>query len=142
MNKKIRNATPTCEDGIQFRSQLERRIYKYLVQAGYIPLYEPDTIELCGPFRPSEPWYYEGEAQVTKSGLSKTVLKMTYTPDFRLDVNGVTFYIEAKGKENDSFPIKRKLFLSWIEKQDRHIVFAEIKTIKGLQKLLKRIESL
>lgn len=142
MNKKIRNATPKDYDGIHFRSITEVRLYRYMKKVGLSPLYEPDKILLLDSFRPSSPWYMDGKEQVTKKGKNMMVQQMTYTPDFRLDLDETTVYIEAKGNENDVFPVKRKIFLHWIERQNKPIIFAEIKTVKGLMLFLKKIHAI
>lgn len=141
-NRKIKNATPLSYDGIRFRSVLEVRLYKRLVASGYKPEYEPDTITLLPSFRPGTTWYLDGDAQTTKKGANKVILPLTYTPDFKFDAQGTTVYLEAKGFENDVFPVKRKLFLSWIERQEKPILFAEIKTLRGLNRLIERLKQL
>ena len=40
INKKIKGATTTCYNGIQFKSSLEVMIYKTLLQEGFHPKYE------------------------------------------------------------------------------------------------------
>jgi len=40
----------------------------------------------------------------------KKVLNLKYTPDFL----GVDFIIETKGRANDSFPLRWKLFKEWM----------------------------
>lgn len=140
MNKKVKNATAKVYDGIKFRSITEVRFYKFMKSKGLNPLYEKDKIVLMEAFRPSHAWYMDGAEQVIKSGEPKKISQMTYTPDFRLTYGNTTVYIEAKGNENDVFPVKRKLFLDWIEKQPKPIIFAEIKTIRGLDAFLKKLE--
>ena len=143
MNRKIKNATPYEYNGIHFRSKLEVGTYKHLVEAGYKPEYEPDVITLLPAFRPSSPWFLDGEPQVTKKGEVNIVRKKTYTPDFKLVVGEHTFYIESKGFANDRFGVERKMFLDWIEKQeDKNIHFAEIHTMRGLHKLIEKLRQL
>lgn len=135
-NLKVRNATVNEYDGIRFRSLLERRLYVFMKSVGIDVEYEPESIELIPQFRPRQPWYLDGEPKVTKKGMCNIVEGKEYTPDFRIMHNGRTIYIEAKGQPNDVYPVTRKLFLNWIERQDRDIVFAEIHSLKGLKKLL------
>lgn len=145
MNKKVKNATSKVYNGIKFRSLTEVRVYRWLRDNGYKPYYEPDSFVLLDKFKPETPWFLEGIAQTTKKGDSKTVAQMTYTPDFRLDINNaLILYIEVKGHPNDSYPLKRKLFLDWIEKHNKkytkQIQFAEIHTIVGLNKLMQQFK--
>ena len=45
-NKKIRNATECKSGNLTFKSQLEKSIYKTLLEQGFNPQYEPKTHEL------------------------------------------------------------------------------------------------
>ena len=47
VNKKIKNATSTKYDGIQFKSKLEVSVYKTLKDKGLDPLYECNKFILC-----------------------------------------------------------------------------------------------
>lgn len=139
MNKKIQNATITEYNGVKFKSKLEAQIYKCLIENNFHPEYESDTITLLPSFRPETPWFMNGRAQTTTSNKNNIIRAITYTPDFKIAINDTIIYLEVKGIENDVFPIKRKLFLNWIEKQDKHIVFVEIKSVSGLKQFLKTI---
>ena len=92
--------------------------------------------------RPSDQGPHGISTETTKKGANKVILPLTYTPDFKFDAQGTTVYLEAKGFENDVFPVKRKLFLSWIERQEKPILFAEIKTLRGLNRLIERLKQL
>lgn len=142
VNRKIKNATVVQYDGITFRSKLEVKVYMALKDAGYEPEYEVEKITLLPSFRPTVRWYIDGEAQATKKGLNKTVIAKTYTPDFRLRLDGVTVYIEAKGKPNDAYPVTRKLFLSWLTRQKENIIFAEIHSLRGLHEFLTQLKTI
>jgi len=135
-NRKVRNATACEADGMSFRSRLEAAIWKRLRAAGYDPQYEPDTVELQAAFRPSHPWYMDGEPQVTKKGECVAVKALTYTPDFKVDADGVTWYIEAKGWGNDRFPLKRKLFIKAID-GDEGVVYAQVNSVRGMERLVE-----
>ena len=95
-NKKVRNATPLVYDGIQFRSKLEAYCYKKLIQNNIQTAYEKNKYVLIEKF----------------SFQDKTVLPITYTPDFV----GDNFIIECKGNMNDAFPIRWKLFKHYLYK--------------------------
>lgn len=144
MNKKVRNATVVERDGFRFRSTLEARVYLALKDAGFEPQYEPDKITLLESFRPKRVWYVDGEPQITKTGksLGKTIAGKTYTPDFKLMVNGTTVYIEVKGHPNDVYPITRKLFLKWIDEQEEEIMFSEIHNLRGLNRFIDKLKLL
>lgn len=93
-NKKVKNATEVKYDGIKFRSKLEVYTYKKLKEYKIYAEYETLKLELISPFE------YKGVK----------VRKMTYTPDFVSD----NFIIECKGRPNDVWPIKYKLFLNYL----------------------------
>ena len=66
-NKKIRNATECKSGNLTFKSQLEKSIYKTLLEQGFNPQYEPKTHELWSGFIPITPFYdKESDAQQTK----------------------------------------------------------------------------
>jgi hypothetical protein len=50
-----------------------------------------------------------GKGDFTNRGLKK-ILNLKYTPDFV----GDTFIIETKGRANESFPLRWKLFKKWM----------------------------
>lgn len=91
INKKVRNATPIEIDGIKFKSKLEGYVYKKLKEYNIFAEYEPIKFILIPSF------YF----------LGKKIRPITYTPDFV----GNNFIIEAKGRPNETFPLKWKLFL-------------------------------
>ncbi len=130
MNKKIRNATQSVSKGITFKSQLEKSIYNTLLQHGFEPQYEPKTFILWDGFEPITPYYdketqkhrekrlSEGNSKDTHNILVKKdskIVGIRYTPDFYFNYNGLNVYIEAKGKENDVFYIKKKLFIKYLD---------------------------
>lgn len=95
-------------DGIQFASGLEKYMYLALKQAGIPALYEGQTFELIESFDfPFE--CYERCANgkgVYKNRGNKKILNIKYTPDFV----GKGFIIECKGRANESFPLRWKIF--------------------------------
>jgi len=95
-------------DGIQFASGLEKYMYLALKQAGITALYEGQTFELIESFDfPFE--CYERCANgkgVYKNRGNKKILNIKYTPDFV----GKGFIIECKGRANESFPLRWKIF--------------------------------
>lgn len=131
-NKKVINATSIKVNNIKFKSRIEASIYKYLLDNGYNPLYEPDTFVIFSGFYPT-PYIIDGIVKKTKCK------DITYTPDFKINIDNKTVYIEVKGFSNDVYPYKRKLFLSYI-KSFSDIYFVEVHSKKGLLTSLKMIE--
>ena len=105
----------TTYDGINFASGLEKYMYKALKGAGIDALYEGETFELSEGFDfPFE--CYErcsnGKGEFKNRGNSR-VLNIKYTPDFV----GKGFIIECKGRANESFPLRWKLFKKLIKER-------------------------
>jgi|TARA_R110002167_G_scaffold21382_4_gene77774 hypothetical protein len=95
-------------DGIKFASGLELYMYKALKEAGIRTKYEGETFVLINGFHFDNKVY---ERQANSKGLFKNrgckrILPIKYTPDFI----GENFIIETKGRPNESFPIRWKLF--------------------------------
>jgi hypothetical protein len=99
-------------DGINFASGLERYMYMGLKKAKLKFKYEGETFELIKGFefinecieRQSN-----GKGEFKNRG-NKKILNIKYTPDFV----GKDFIIECKGRANESFPMRWKLFKKWI----------------------------
>ena len=105
----------TTYDGINFASGLEKYMYTALKKANIDCLYEGETFELSEGFDfPFE--CYErcsnGKGEFKNRGNSK-VLNIKYTPDFI----GKGFVIECKGRANESFPLRWKLFKKLIKER-------------------------
>jgi hypothetical protein len=95
-------------DGIIFASGLEKYMYIALKKAGIKAEYEGKTFELIPSFHFYDDCYERqsnGKGDFIDRG-HKKVLSMSYTPDFV----GENFIIECKGRANESFPIRWKLF--------------------------------
>lgn len=136
VNKKVKNATSTEYDGITFKSKLEVTIYKALKEKGLNPLYERTRFILQEGFRPSKPYFIKGVCPSTANGYAK-VIQITYTPDFEVKYNDKILYIEVKGRQNDTYPIKRKLFLKFIDDVP-NMYFIEVYSKKDLLNSLEQ----
>lgn len=106
-------------DGITFASGLEKYMYKALKEVNIDFTYEGTTFELLPAFHFNNECYERqsnGKGDYTNRG-NKKVLNLKYTPDFI----GDDFIIETKGRANDSFPLRWKMFkyLMAIEKDKR-----------------------
>ena len=102
-------------DGITFASGLEKYMYCALKKAGIKAAYEGETFVLLNGFHfDNECW----ERQANSKGLfknrgEKRILPIKYTPDFI----GKNFIIETKGRPNESFPMRWKLFKKLVMQQ-------------------------
>jgi hypothetical protein len=95
-------------DGITFASGLEKYMYKALKEAGINCKYESESFELLPSFTFKNDCIERqsnGKGDYINRG-NKKVLNLKYTPDFI----GEDFIIETKGRANDSFPIRWKMF--------------------------------
>tara|TARA_R110002020_G_scaffold356697_1_gene569220 strand:+ start:520 stop:978 length:459 start_codon:yes stop_codon:yes gene_type:complete len=95
-------------DGIDFASGLEKHMYVALKEAKIKSKYEGETFVLLAGFH-FENEVYERQANGKgeyKNRGCKRILPIKYTPDFI----GDDFIIETKGRANESFPMRWKLF--------------------------------
>jgi hypothetical protein len=95
-------------DGIKFASGLEAYMYRALKKAKIKSHYEKRTFELIPSFEFNNSSYERqsnGKGDMVDRG-NKRILPIKYTPDFE----GTNFIIECKGRANESFPIRWKLF--------------------------------
>jgi len=138
MNKKVKNATFVECNGITFKSKLEERMYKFLLSKGITPRYEAETYVLSEKKTSKVPFFN----RTPKRGFHKIkgiIQEVTYTPDFTFDLRGWHVIIEAKGKENDVFPLKRNLFRKMLENDPRKTIYFEVRTLKELNTSLNII---
>lgn len=139
-NKKIKNARESVFNGITFKSKLEESFYKTLKAANLDPNYELMKFILIDGFRPTVPFYNRSKSKVFRLDMSK-VRDITYTPDFTLLYNDTLFIIEAKGIENDTYPLKKKLFRRLLESMKVPCVYFEVHTKRELLEVIKIIKS-
>lgn len=139
-NKKIRNARESVFNDIRFKSKLEESFYKTLVAAGLEPGYELTKFVLARGFKPTVPFFNRSKSKVFRMDMAK-VRDITYTPDFIILYNGTMFIIEAKGIENDTFPLKKKLFRRLLESMEMPCVYFEVRTKRELLEVIKIIKS-
>ena len=100
-------------DGITFASGLEKYMYLALKDNNIVAQYESHTFELVNSFEFQNDCFERqgnGKGDFCNRG-NKKVLNLKYTPDFI----GVDFIIETKGRANDSFPMRWKLFKKWMK---------------------------
>ena len=100
-------------DGINFDSGLERHMYMALQKAKIKAEYEGKTYTLLEGFDFTSECYERqsnGKGDFTNRG-NKRILPIRYTPDFVAD----DFIIECKGRANESFPMRWKLFKKHVE---------------------------
>lgn len=148
-NKKIINATPNQLDSIKFKSRSEALCYKRLIESGFSPKYEEESFLLFNTYklRDSSLLVFIGDVKSkTLERFDKTLRKSVYTPDFTFDFNGYHIIIEVKGYPNDTYPFKRKIFLTNLGKGlyniQQPVVFMEIHSTKELIQAIEIIKTL
>lgn len=141
-NKKILGATSLVSDNITFKSKLEVTIYKELLRAGFNPKYEEQKFVIWEGIKPTKPFYNRDiKTKMLKLDMGK-MRDITYTPDFTFKYKKYLIIIEAKGFENDTFPIKKKLFRGLLETMKTPVVYFEVYTKKQLVQAIEIIKSL
>ena len=99
-------------DGINFASGLERYTYMALKKNKLFEGYENEVFQLIKGFDFNNEAFEKqanGKGEYTNRG-QKKILGIKYTPDFV----GKDYIIECKGRANESFPIRWKLFKLWL----------------------------
>ena len=106
-------------DGIEFKSGLEAYMYKALKEAGIQAKYEGISYQLIPSFDFNNLSYERqsnGKGEY-KNRSGKKIRSINYTPDF----TGNNFIIECKGRANESFPIRWKLFKKYVSERLRGV---------------------
>ena len=104
--KKTIQSKKGVYDGIQFASQLEVFMYKALKEANIDFGYESEVFNLIDSFHFSNSSFERTATKPLEDRGDKAIRGISYTPDFISD----KFIIETKGRANESFPIRWKLF--------------------------------
>ena len=106
-------------DGITFASGLEKYMYIALKKAKIKSEYEGQTYELQEGFMFNVDSYERqgnGKGDMVNRGRKK-ILNIKYTPDFISN----SFIIECKGRANESFPIRWKMFKKYVKERIPHV---------------------
>ncbi len=141
-NKKIINASPLEYDGISFKSKLEKMAYQTLKEQGFPVLYEPKKFIIWEGFRPNVPFYNKDASTRMLKMDRKKVIDITYTPDLMFEYNNHLIIIEMKGFENNTYPLKKKIFRKWLESNYPNSIYFEIFTKKQLLQAIDIIKNL
>lgn len=141
-NKKIKNASPLEYDGISFKSKLEKMAYQTLKENNFPVEYEPKKFVIWEGFKPTIPFYNKDKSTRMLKQDNKKLINVSYTPDFVFMYNNHLIIIEAKGMENDLFPLKKKMFRKWLEEYEPKSIYFEIYTKKQLLQAIDIIKNL
>ena len=144
LNKKVRNATPKVYDNIHFRSTLEVTCYKKLKEANLKFEYEPKAYVLLMHKILSNVTVIQPNRNGDMTKYTNNKLRdMTYTPDFVVEKDGAEFVIEVKGRPNDVYPVKKKLFLNYLQSRPtaEPAFFIEPHNVKQVEQAINFIKN-
>ena len=124
-------------DGIKFASGLEKYMYLALKEAKIKATYEGQTYELFESFIFENESYERqanGKGEFKNRGCKK-ILNIKYTPDFVAD----KFIIECKGRANESFPLRWKMFKKHVKVNLKHVTLYKPQNQKECDEVIKLI---
>ena len=124
-------------DGIQFASGLEKYMYQALKKAKVKAAYEGETYVLQEAFHFDVDTYERqsnGKGDMVNRG-QKKILNIKYTPDFV----STSFIIECKGRANESFPLRWKMFKKYIKDNLKHVTLYKPQNQKECDEVIKLI---
>ena len=124
-------------DGIQFASGLEKYMYQALKKAKIHAIYEGATFELQEGFMFDNESYERqsnGKGDMINRG-QKKILNIKYTPDFVSD----SFIIECKGRANESFPLRWKMFKKYVNHKMKHVTLYKPQNQKECDRVVELI---
>tara|TARA_R100000231_G_scaffold23587_1_gene22132 strand:- start:780 stop:1226 length:447 start_codon:yes stop_codon:yes gene_type:complete len=124
-------------DGIKFASGLEKYMYQALKKAKIHADYEGCTFTLQEGFMFDNSSY---ERQSNGKGLMvdrgcKKIQPIKYTPDFVSS----SFIIECKGRANESFPMRWKLFKNYVNHKMKHVTLYKPQNQKECDEVIELI---
>ena len=124
-------------DGIQFASGLEKYMYQALKKAKIHAIYEGATFELQEGFMFNIDSYERqgnGKGAMINRG-QKKILNIKYTPDFV----SPSFIIECKGRANESFPLRWKMFKKYVNHKMKHVTLYKPQNQKECDEVIELI---
>ena len=126
-------------DGIKFASGLEKYMYMVLKKAKIKAKYEGKTYIVQEGFMFNNKSYERqsnGKGELVNRGCKK-ILPIKYTPDFVSD----SFIIECKGRANESFPMRWKLFKKYVNDNLKHVTLYKPQNQKECDKVIELIKN-
>ena len=124
-------------DGIKFASGLEKYMYMALKKAKIHAVYEGAVFELQEGFMFDTDSYERqgnGKGAMINRG-QKKILNIKYTPDFV----SPSFIIECKGRANESFPLRWKMFKKHVKEQIPHVTLYKPQNQKECDEVIELI---
>jgi len=130
-------AKKVVHDGITFASGLEKYMYIALKKAKIKAKYEGRTYTIQSGFEFNMDSYERqsnGKGEFKNRG-NKKILPIKYTPDFI----GDGFIIECKGRANESFPMRWKLFKGYINTVQPYVTLYKPQNQKECDQVIELI---
>jgi len=124
-------------DGINFASGLEKHMYIALKKAKIKAKYEGQTYVVQEGFEFDVKSYERqgnGKGEFRNRG-EKKILPIKYTPDFISD----SFIIECKGRANESFPLRWKMFKKYVKVNMPHVIIYKPQNQKECNEVIELI---
>ena len=124
-------------DGIKFASGLERYMYQVLKKNKIHAIYEGATFVLQEDFKFQIDSYERqanGKGDMVNRG-QKKIQSIKYTPDFVSS----SFIIECKGRANESFPLRWKMFKKYVNHKMKHVTLYKPQNQKECDKVIELI---
>ena len=124
-------------DGITFASGLEKYMYIALKKAKIRADYEGATFVLQDDFKFEIDSYERqanGKGDMVNRG-QKKIQSIKYTPDFVSS----SFIIECKGRANESFPMRWKMFKKYVNHKMKHVTLYKPQNQKECDKVVELI---
>ena len=124
-------------DGITFASGLEKYMYIALKKAKIHADYEGTTFVLQEDFKFEIDSYERqanGKGDMVNRG-QKKIQSIKYTPDFVSS----SFIIECKGRANESFPMRWKMFKKYVNHKMKHVTLYKPQNQKECDKVIELI---
>ena len=134
------NSKKITVDGITFASGLEKYMYQALKKAKIEAVYEGAQYEVFSGFKfpnVSIERCANGKGEYKNRG-EKKILPIKYTPDFV----GDDFIIECKGRANESFPLRWKMFKKHVSSELPHVIIYKPQNQKECDETIKYIQQL
>ena len=124
-------------NGITFASGLEKYMYIALCKAKIKAKYEGETYTVFEGFEFDNDSFEKqsnGKGEFVNRGCKK-ILPVKYTPDFIAN----DFIIECKGRANESFPIRWKMFKKYVKDNLPNVTLYKPQNQKDCDKVVELI---
>lgn len=149
INKKVLGTKIKEYKGITFKSTSEYNSYKILENSELEFYYEPEKIKLFDGTKLVNTKLYapnklknKGTYDKTLELQTKSLIAITYTPDFKIIYKDYIIYADIKGNPNDTYPIKKKMFLKYLESLNSKTLFFEPHNMKQVHQMISIIKEL